>query len=316
MTGCPRIRHLPSLPALLALLLAGAALTPGPVRGQTPHREPLVVELPVGSRATALGGAYQLGAPDPDVLFHNPALLDRASGMMLGVQRLGSTALGFTASAATAWFGGAVGVGMRAVEHGTAEPGGREGGLDPLIRGDGSGGSDLAGSVGYALTVAGLRVGAAGTLVAQRWAEVRSVTASVDVGLAHDVGPLMAGLSVRNIGPDRDIGPQDDVPQPLEVTLGLGGYGRPVGPLDVGGAVAVTRRDDGEILVGGGLELGYWPIVGRTFVARIGGRSVPEGSALPVTLGGAYWGDDLVLEYAWQPMDDLDGVHRISVGWR
>ena len=57
---------------------------------------------------------------------------------------------------------------------------------------------------------------------------------------------------------------------------------------------------------------------GRTFVGRVGVRRVPEGEASPVSLGFAFWGDDLVLEWAWQPFGDpVDaGTHRFGIGWR
>ncbi len=80
---------------------------------------------------------------------------------------------------------------------------------------------------------------------------------------------------------------------------------------------ALTRRDDGELLAGAGLEVGYWPINGRTFVARIGVERVPEGEASPLTLGFAFWGDDLVLEWAFRDFGTLgEGTHRFGVRWR
>jgi hypothetical protein len=120
---------------------------------------------------------------------------------------------------------------------------------------------------------------------------------------------------VRNLGPERSLDGVD-VRLPTDVTLGWGGYGRPLGPLDLGAAAALGRRADGEVVFGGGLELGYWPVQGRTFVARVGVRNVPEGEASPVTFGGSFWGDRLVLEYAFQPVDDADGLHRVTLGWR
>ena len=41
-----------------------------------------------------------------------------------------------------------------------------------------------------------------------------------------------------------------------------------------------------------------------------------EGDASPVPFGSRFWGDDLVLEYAFQPVSGEDGLHRITVGWR
>ena len=101
------------------------------------------------------------------------------------------------------------------------------------------------------------------------------------------------------------------------MVLGAGAYGRQLGPLDVGLAGHLSYASE-ETVYGGGLELGYWPISGRTFVARIGVQNAPEGSAAdPFTFGFAFWGDDLVLEWAYQGFGDLDvGTHRFGVRWR
>ena len=71
--------------------------------------------------------------------------------------------------------------------------------------------------------------------------------------------------------------------------------------------------------LGGGVELGYYPIQGRTFVARLGFQDVPEDSeAAPVTMGFAFWADDLTIEWAFRPVSDADegGTHRFGVRWR
>lgn len=98
--------------------------------------------------------------------------------------------------------------------------------------------------------------------------------------------------------------------------MGGGFYGRPTGPLDFGMAAEISRRADGEFLAGGGIELGYYPVVGRNFVGRVGFRNVPEGEAKPFSVGGSYWGDDLVVEWGWHPIDGNGGMHTLSVGWR
>lgn len=297
---------------LLLLLLA----LPSALAAQTAGREPALVELPVGARSVALGHAYQVGDADPDAVFHNPALLGRSEGVMLGYTRFGDGGVGLSLSHARSWLGGRIGVGVRALEAGSPGPGARRGGVDPLLDRGSPGVGELSASLAYARTLFGVRLGVTGRLVDQRFDEARNAAASFDVGVAHELGPLSAALAVRNIGPDRDLGGDEEIPQPLLVTLGVGGYGEPVGPLDLGFAASLSVRDDGEVEGGGGLEIGYWPIQGRTFVLRIGGRHVPEGEASPLTLGASFWGDDLVLAYAFQPVDGLDDVHRITVGWR
>lgn len=295
-----------------ALLLAGAA------RAQTPEREPAGVELALGARALGMGLAPQLGSDDPDLAFVHPALATGLSGFHLGTSLFRNGGTGYSLSAATSdWFGGGVAASIQTLEYLSPGPGRRPGGLDPLFDGDGSGQgvSETAATLTYARDLFGIDVGLSGRVATQRFDASSVTTAMVDFGAALPVGPLTAALSVRNLGREPELG-GEALRLPTEVVLGVGGYGRQVGPLDLGVAAQVARRDDGEFLYGGGLEIGYWPIRGRTFVGRVGFRNVPEGEASPVTFGGSFWGDDLVLEYAFQPVSGEDGLHRITVGWR
>lgn len=299
--------------AVWSLCVAASA---APLVAQTPGREPAVVELSGSSRALALGHAFQLDGSDSDAVFYNPAVASRAQGFGMGIYWLGKGARSYTVSAATPWYGGGVAVGLQTLEYGAPDgPGARAGGLEPVMEDGRPGAGEMVATLAYGRDLFGFRVGVAGKLIDQRFGGARTQSLAGDVGVARSLGPGWAGLAVRNLGDQQTIG-GIDVDLPTEVTLGWGAYGRPLGPLDVGAAGAVTRRADGEMLYGGGIELGYWPVVGRTFVARIGVRNVPEGEASPVTFGGSYWGDDLVLEYAFQPTDGSKGIHRFTVGWR
>lgn len=301
---------------VLACLVGLLGLLPASAGAQTPEREPLVVEIPASARAVGLGHVFQLDASDSDVIFFNPALLSASGGFALGAHRFGDASTALTASASTGWYDGVVGVGLRTLEYGTDRAAGeRPGGIDPLLQDGQRAVSELVAVVAYGRELFGVRVGGAAKVVTQRFGSDEEIRGSFDVGVASRVGPFQAGLSVRNLGPDRVIdGTEAD--QPRTVTLGVGGYGQPVGPFDLGLASAVSVRADGEVVVGGGIEVGWWPIIGRTFMARVGARNVPEGDAFPVTFGGSFRGDDLVVDYAYQPVDDADGVHRITLGWR
>jgi hypothetical protein len=296
-------------------LVLGLAVLAEPGAGQTPGRQPAVVELPSSTRAMGLGHAFQ-AAPDADAVFYNPALASRARGFGLGVHWLTPAARAFTASAATAWFDGGVAIGLQGLEYGTDHPAeSRAGGLDPLLADGTTAVSELAATLAYGRDLLGFRVGVAGRLLDQRIGALRRQHLAADVGLARSLGPGTIAVALRHVG-DTDDDATGGWEPPTDLTLGWSAFGRPVGPFDLGLATAVTRRDDGEFLYGGGVELAYWPLRGRTFVARIGGRNVPEGDASPLTLGGSFWGDALILDYAFQPVDGTDGVHRITVGWR
>ncbi|HSG48878.1 MAG TPA: hypothetical protein VLA43_13750, partial [Longimicrobiales bacterium] len=298
--------------AILPLLALVSALASSAVHAQTPGREPALLELIPGARSLALGMALQVSDRDPDLAFVHPALAVGAGGIRGGYTAFGHAAGGYTLSAGTDWFGGGVAVSLHSLEY-LADPGGpglREAGLDDFLTEppSGAGVSESAATLTYARTLFGVQVGVSGRFFSQRFAGRRSTGEAVDLGAATSVGPLKVALSARNLGGDSDL--------PEELVLGAGAYGRPVGPLDLGAAAQLRYRDDGEVEVGAGLEFGYWPIRGRTFVGRVGVRNIPEGSARPVTVGGSFWGDSLVLDYAFQPMEGLDGIHRITVGWR
>lgn len=311
----PRRRRLGAVtPAVVAVLL----YVPGHAQAQTPAREPAVVELAPGARALGLGFAPQLGADDPDLAFVHPALATGLSGFHVGTSLFQGGGTGYSLSAANSdWLGGGVAASLHTLEFLTPGPGQRPGGLDPLFDQDGSevGVSEMAATLTYARDLFGVDVGVSGRLTTQRFDGSSVTTAMADVGAALPVGPLTAALTVRNLGREPELG-DGTLRLPTEVVLGVGGYGQQVGPLDLGLAAQVARRDDGEFTYGGGLEVGYWPVRGRTFVGRVGFRNVPEGDASPVTFGGSFWGDDLVLEYAFQPVSGEDGLHRITVGWR
>lgn len=306
-----------TLGRLLALLATCA--TAAPLHAQEAGRFPKLAELPGSTRAMALGGAYVMDAGAPDALFQHPALLRNASGLSVDVQRWGERGSGAAAAAATGWFGGRVGVGLglRTLQYGGPGPGDGaapagqahlfEPGVTPV--------SERIASLGLAGTLFDLSVGIAVDLVEERIGGVRAGAALVDIGLAREIGPVTAGVTVEDLG--REIlGPRDDL-APRSALVGVGGYGWEVGFLDVG-AAAMARFTDDRVRFGGGVELGYWPLRGRTFVARVGAmRTEPEDDARPWTAGFSYRGDSLVLEWAFQPVRGAPegGTHRFSVGW-
>lgn len=301
--------------ALLAVALFAGAPS---VHAQTDGRAPRVLQLPASTRAMALGDAYMMNSGHADAVFYHPALVRGAGGFGLDVQRWSSEASAAAVSAAVDWFGGSVAVGLQTLQYGAplgavqAYPSGHDFLFDTGPRPTSEGVASLA----YARAFGGIGVGVTGKLVEQRIAGERDASAAVDVGASSEVGPVTLGLSLQNLGPDMEF---DDGPAPLprRVTLGAGAYGRPLGPLDVGFTGAVIYDWD-EVVPAAGLELGYWPIQGRTFVARVGARRVPEGDASPFTFGAAFWGDDLVLEWAYQPFGgELDeATHRVGIRWR
>jgi hypothetical protein len=144
----------------------------------------------------------------------------------------------------------------------------------------------------------------------------RSTTVATDVASGLNVGPLTVGLSVQNLGRGMEVGTVN-VPLPDRVTLGAAlSSPMPVGPFDMLAAVAVGRDTYGELFGGGGVEVSYWPVSGRTFSLRVGEHVRGGDAASRLTLGGGFTGDRIGVDYGFESHGDRGDVHRIGVRWR
>ena len=311
------------LPTALAVGIAlGAAagiglLSPVALSAQIEGALPRLTQLPASTRAMALGNSYVMDAGHADAIFYHPALLTGADGFGLDVQRWGAGSSAAAASAAFQWLGGGVGIGLRTLQYGVssadeAAPAGQDHlfdiGAEPV--------SERMATVAYAReTLFDVDLGVSVSLVDERVGSTRHGVALFDVSAARGIGPITLALTAHDIG-DKPV--LDTGREPSRITLGAGDYGRPVGIFDIGYAANVGLQDD-ELTFGGGIEVGYWPIQGRTFVARVGFQDVPDGSdASPVTTGFAFWGDDVTIEWAFRPFSggDEGGSHRFGLRWR
>lgn len=269
-------------------------------------------DLPTSTRAMALGGAYMMNGEQSDAIFQHPELLRVSSGMSLDYQRWGDAASATSASAAASWFGGdvGVGIGLQTIQHTQSSVAGSERPFpqDDLFVDAGTQISERVASVGIARAMGEIEWGLALRLTEVRVGDIGSdANVALAFGAAREVGPVMVGVSYRDI-----------LRSVSDLTIGVGTYGWELGILDVGVSARLEGFDE-DVRYGGGVELGYWPLRGRTFVARVGAQNVPAGSAAqPVTLGFAYWGDALMLEWGYQPVDGAPehGTHRFSLGWR
>lgn len=266
----------------------------------------------------ALGDAYAMDSGHADAIFYHPALLTGAGGFGLDLQRWGSAASAAAASGAVQWLGGGVGIGLRSLQYGAVGSGSAAAppGQDAMFDFGTTPVSELVGTIAYSHEAwFGIDLGVAVDFVDERIGSERHGVTLFDVSLAREVGPLTVGATVQDIGkkPLLDTGDA-----PSKVTLGAAGYGQQLWILDIGYAATVGLDDD-EITYGGGLEIGYWPISGRTFVARVGFQDVPDGSDVsPLTTGLAFWGDDITVEWAFRPLSGASegGTHRFGVRWR
>lgn len=300
--------------SVLLLLLT----LPAGLWGQNRDRAPLVLELPASTRALGMGGAFPLGSNESDAVFYNAALSGSLRGISIAAQWFGSRSDLFTASGATQWLGGAVAFGLQALDYAVS--------ADALT--DDWRGASLLGATGeipiaervaslaYVRRVKGIRVAVTGKLIEQRNAGERDATVGADISTGLPVGPFLLGLAAQNLGMAATIMGQE-IPLPDRITLGIATpRTTTVGPLDVGWAAGVSRLHGGRIGAGGGLEISWWPIIGRTFTGRIGYRYEEDVDLEPVTLGAAFSGDRISIDYAWGRYEGGTNVHRFGLRWR
>lgn len=296
--------------ALLLLLAPGSALAQSPPGAPCGGAcVPLSVRLPASTRALALGDAFVLSSREAEAVFYNPAVVDSARGIGVGMEwfRAGNSLA--SAAGATEWMGGGVAFGLVSLGYGAVP--GRVASPSGLADDGSLAVSEQAATLAYGRGLGWARVGVAAKVVQQRVGSGHGATAAVDLGAARGVGIFTFGAAVQNLGPAIDPG---SASLPTRVTLGASTSSRRLGPLDLTAtAAAVHTRSEGA-RVGGGVELAWWPIQGRTFVGRAGGRG-GEGPE-EWTLGAAFLGDDVSLEYAYARLDGEAGAHRFGIRWR
>lgn len=295
---------------LLVLLLHSTA------EAQVRETAPLLLQLPASTRALGLGGAYPLASADNDALFYHPGLLDAARGVGASVALFEAATLVTMSGAAEFWGGGlAFGVQSLGFSAPTRTSGAFARGEAGLAAEGAVNAGELALSAGYGRSIKGFRVGLVGRYVELSLPGERERTVAGDIGIARRLGIVTLGFAAQNIGRAPEL-EGEDAALPLTLTLGAGTQSAPLGPLDVAAAAAISRWQDGTVVPQAGLEAGYWPRQGRTFIARVGVRYIEHSDITPFTLGAGFVGDRIAIDYAWQGYDDARGVHRIGARLR
>lgn len=298
---------------LAALLLTCASHA----SAQQPLTLPLSLQLPASTRASGLGNAYVLSAPDAEAIFYNVALMDDGRGVAGSVSRFGSASQLITAAGSVPWLRGGLGFGVSSLSS-SASPANVTGSVAPEDRlwVDGEAvASEHVAQVSYARTVFGFRIGGAGKFIDQRAGDDHSASGAADLGVARTLGPVTLGFAARNLGPKADYG-DSTFTLPLTYTAAAATRSRPLGPFDVilAGSSSWLRGD--LRAAGGGVELSYWPISGRTFTGRLGYRWIEESDLAPLTIGFGFSSDRIGIDYAVERIEGGDATHRFSLRLR
>jgi hypothetical protein len=316
LSSTPRPFRPGFLPASLIAALA-LVLSPHPGAGQDPAKGPplLILEHPASVRALALGGIPAWADRDPDLFLVNPGFLSRARGIALSRVRYAPETATGAMTAATPWWRGGVGVALRTGEE--------------VLGAEKT--TETALTAGYGRTVAGIGVGASLTGVSLDREGARDHGVLLDLGVAFAPGPVGVGLALGGLGwapeprippdplsnPAGDAGTGGLAPTGLPwFRFGMGSAPLPLGPLDLSGSLGITARDGRRPEAGGGVEVSWWPVMGRTFTARAGLRGSPPDGGSRWSYGGAFLGDAFTLEYAARGRGDGGWTHGVALRFR
>ncbi len=316
-SALPRSDPITCLNAALLSALAWTALTVPSLTAQSDGNAPLLLELPASTRALGMGNAPVLVGRDPDALFIQPGIMNEARGSGVAIQRYGSEGILGSVSTAREWSSGRLLFGLQILTYGvdSAHVAAVPDNARDLLTSKPEGAAEFVGSIGYGREILGFRLGIAAKFIDQRLGGLRDATGAVDLGIVKEVAGITLGLAALNIGPGIAIAGSDR-PLPHRVTFGASLGSEQIGPLDVVATAAVSRLRDGDVIPAGGIEVSYWPLVGRTFTARLGARRVPDDGTSPVTFGAAFTGDNITIEYAFEGFDAPGSAHRIGLRWR
>ena len=336
-----------ALPGTLATLAAALVLTASAAGAQSGTAAADFLNVPVGARATAMGGAFGATASDGTALYWNPAGLaglDGATATFEYAQWYVGADVNFASVASPTPFG-TVAVGVSALTYDDMDVITEVGNAQEPTGETFSAGS-YAVSLAYARALTD-RFSLGGTVKVVR----EQIANSAATGVAFDVGTLFEtpfqgvrlGASISNFGSKMAIG-GDDLNIPFDPLPGQSGNNNSVPgrittdafdlPLTmrVGLATEVYQQAGTRVTVAVdalspsaadqhvnlGTEVG---LLGGLVQVRGGlqelfmeesTRSFTAGAGLRYTFGTL----DLAADYAYEAAEYFDGVHRLSVGLR
>lgn len=284
-----------------------------------------VLQLPAGSRAPALAGAYTAYADDADLLFYNPAGTATLDGAVsIAYQSYFEDIV--AGSGAAAWRFGrfVVGAGLLFLDAGDIEevvPDPDYGGQRGIATGEVVKASETAARIAGAMTLLDerLRLGAAAGFVSSDLADVSRSAPFIDLGAQYVIDPATIGVALRHLGGSMANDVNGDASLPAEARFGVA-----TAPMTMAGvgvsvaADAVYRLEEGTTGLATGLEAGLMPTPELPImaVARLGFTlEDAEETLAPLRFGAGVMVSGIAVDYTFQSYDLLGAVHRIGVRW-
>lgn len=301
--------------ALVAAPIVALVASTRPVSAQDDRYAPVVVLLPTGARAQALGGA-NVALRDAEALFGNPALVGAPTTSSLTLARYSAHATSGVLASTTTYGPLGVGIGVQFLDYttrGLAFPPSSRGltSDDPLAA------SSLAATVAASLAWKGYRWGASAKFVGERAAADQSGGAAFDLGVSREllVANAVVAVAVQNIGDGLELR-GSRAPLPLRAVVGASAGGFALGRwVDAGGTLQLAVDRDGVVAPGGGVEVTAVPIEGISFTARAGARRPSLDAQRPLTGGLGFSYDRLTLDYGWEHLRG-GAAHRLTLRLR
>ncbi len=316
-------KHALNLP-LHALAAAAALALAAPAAAQSGAGSTgaQVLQMPAGSRAAALSGAYAAAGGDPDVLFYNPAgLASLDAGGAVSYERFVQDVSLISASGALRVGPLTLGAGGVFLNEGSIDvvtPDPAFGGQRGQATGESVSASESAArlSFGLPLMQGRLRLGAGAGFVSTSLAGQTSGAPLFDAGAQFVALPgLTLGASLRNLGGSTS-GAQG-ARLPTEGRAGVTFEAASAGGLGVlvsADYVARLRESTGGLATG--IEAGLFPARtgGLGAVARLGYDAGQGAGGLgAVDFGGGLTLGRIALDYTYQNLDFFGAVHRFGV---
>ncbi len=292
---------------VLAGLTCGVSAT---LAGQSDTYAPVILQLSPSARSAVLGD--NPGVRDIDAFFANPALAGQVPGTMASFGRFdAATLLTLASSQSLGTYNVAVGASYLAAHSDVVRV---PFWSHSMIRGGPVPVASVLGTVAFSTTFRGNRVGAAARFVDERIGSDQDAVPSLDVGLARDAGRITTGVAVQNIGRGLQHG-GTPTQLPLRVAVGASTYGYALGPFDAGGAAGVAVLPNGNIYPSFALEMGYVPLDGYLFQARVGMRRPELQARQSLSLGVTASLDRFTVDYSFEDWAG-GGAHRLALRLR